>query len=771
MGRGGLRAPAAMPARRPRPRGLAGVVAGMLLALAAAGGRAGAQETNCDPGDVEVRGLHFAGNRAFSDAELGSAIVTTRSSWERRWLGAFGARRCIDRATDLPRDLLRLVIYYRTRGFAQAAVDTAVRNVEHGIDVTFRIREGRPVVIDTVAVTGLDAVPERRELLRALPARVGQPFDRLAFDATRDTLERRLRNVGYPVPLVLSSSASDTAAHRATVTYDVTPGPRAKIGEVTVTVRPRPGERQQISDRAVRSVLGVEPGDSYRYSDLTAAQRNLYQTDAYEHVDVRQRIDTARLAADSTVGLDVALDEGYMHQLRPGIGYGTIDCFRAQADYVDRNFLKRANGVRRLEMTGRVSKIGIGPDWPLCTSDAKDDFFSDRVNYYLGATLRQPTLFGLRNVPTFTLYSELRSEYNAYRRTTPIGGLATVTVRQRAPMTFGYELSRRRTEAQPALFCAVFNVCEETTRRALESYRRLAVLSWTITRDRSNSPFNPSRGTLARLELRHASRLIGSDPDLQFNKALGDASWYVTAGAGNVLAMRVRAGGVFGPRPSLTGEGAKFIPPEERLFAGGATTVRGFRQNELGPLLYVARQIDTTIVVDDSTRIYQSFNQRPYDRAVPSGGNSLLVANAEYRMRSPFLEQLLQWVAFVDAGALWDRGKAALNLSSRTFRVTPGFGLRLYTPIGPLRVDVGYNPYAQVAGPAFYNPRIAAGTAVAPLFCVSPGNRLLVHLRKDESGRDVAIQDQGDCPGSFSPERRSGFLSRLTPTFSIQQAF
>lgn len=767
MGRGALRA---------RARLAGAMLVGAMLAIGAPRA-AHAQDTSCDPGDVEVRGLHFTGNRAFSDAELGSAIVTTRSSWERRLFGAFGARRCIDRASDLPRDLLRLVIYYRTRGYAQAAVDTAVRSDRKGIDVTFRIREGRPVVIDSLTVAGIEAVPDRQALLRNLPARVGATFDRLAVEATRDTLERRLRNLGYPVPLVLSSSSSDTAAHRATVEYGVTAGPRAKIGEVRVTVNPRAGERQQISDRAVRSVLGVEPGDTYRYSDLTTAQRNLYQTDAYEHVDVRQRIDTARLATDSTVGLDVAVDEGYMHQLRTGIGYGTIDCFRAQADYVDRNFLPQAHGVRRLEMTGRMSKIGTGPNFgslrSLCTPNSKQprDAFGDKVNYYLGATLRQPTLFGLRNVPTLTLFSELRSEYNAYRRTTPIGGLASVTVRQRAPMTFGYELSLRKTEGQPALFCAVFNVCEATTIRQLEELKRLAVLSWTITRDRSNDPFNPSRGTLARLELRHASRLVGSDPELQFNKALGDASWYVTAGAGNVLAMRLRAGGVFGPRPSLTGDGAKFVPPEERLFAGGATTVRGFRQNELGPLLYVARQIDTVIVVDDSTRKYRSFTERPYDRVVPSGGNSLIVANAEYRMRSPFLRELLQWVVFADAGALWDRGKQALNLSSRTFRVTPGFGARVYTPIGPLRIDVGYNPYAQVAGPAYFNPQIVAGSSFAPLYCVSPDNDLLVHLRKDEAGREIAVQDPGDCKPTFTPQRRSGFLRRLTPTFSIQQAF
>ena len=761
----------ARPAASLHPLRLAAAAVALLL-LAGAPRAARAQETNCDPGDVEVRGLHFRGNRHFSDGELANAVVTTPSAWERRFFRVFGARRCIDRGSELPRDLLRLLIFYRNHGYAQATVDTVVRTGKKGIDVGFRIAEGRPVVIDSLAVLGLDSVPERREIERGLAVRRGQPFDKGAIEAARDTLERRLKSNGYPDPIVLRQASSDTAAHTATVEYEVIPGPRAHIGRIAVAIEPRPGAKPEISERAVRNVLGVKPGDLYRYGELTTAQRNLYQTDAYEHVDIRQVIDSGRLAHDSLVDLSVNVSEGYMHELRPGIGYGTLDCFRAQADYIDRNFAPVASGVRRLELSGRVSKIGVGPQFGgmrrLCTSEAKSDPFSDKVNYYLGATLRQPVLFGLRSVPTVTLYSEVRSEFNAYRRTTPIGGIASLSVRRGVPMTLAYELALRETTAQPALFCAVFNVCDDSTRHTLEQRKVLAVASVAFTRDRANNPINPSRGTVARLELRHASKAIFSDRTLQFNKALADASWYVTAGSGNVLAMRLRLGAVLGTHLSLRDAGATFIPPEERLFAGGSTTVRGFRQNELGPLLYVARafRADT---LDDSTFAYTAVESAGYERAVPSGGNSLVVANAEYRMRSPFLTELLQWTVFTDAGAVWDRGRQGLNLSSRTFRVTPGIGLRGFTPVGPLRVDVGYNPYAQPKGPAYYSPPIG-GSGSAPLYCVSPGNTLLVH-RRTVAGNTVYEQDPGSCPAEFEPQRRSGFLSRLTPTFSIQQAF
>ena len=108
-----------------------------------------------------------------------------------------------------------------------------------------------------------------------------------------------------------------------------------------------------------------------------------------------------------------------------GAGYGTLDCFRLTGEFTDYNFL---SGARRLDLNARVSKIGIGQPLdgaPGLCPQAKKDVFSNRLNYYIGATLRQPVFLGLaRSFPTITLYTQRLSEYNAYRRTTAIGGIA-----------------------------------------------------------------------------------------------------------------------------------------------------------------------------------------------------------------------------------------------------------------------------------------------------------------------------------------------------------
>jgi hypothetical protein len=83
-------------------------------------------------------------------------------------------------------------------------------------------------------------------------------------------------------------------------------------------------------------------------------------------------------------------------------------------------------------------------------------------------------------------------------------------------------------------------------------------------------------------------------------------------------------------------------------------------------------------------------------RYSPIGGNMLGVGNVELRMPSPLGGRIFRWVVFVDAGMLWDRYQNQPEL-----RVTPGAGLRLVTPLGPVRLDVGYNGYARQPGPLY----------------------------------------------------------------------
>ncbi|HVZ78084.1 MAG TPA: BamA/TamA family outer membrane protein [Gemmatimonadaceae bacterium] len=750
----------------------------VVLACLARPAAARAQDISCDPGDREVIGLAFKGNRAFSGADLSLRITTTQSGWFRRHFGFFGVRHCLD-SSELPRDVLRLKLFYKDKGYFSATVDTVVDNVrEDAVKVTFVITEGPPIVLDSLAITGLDSVRHRDLVLAGLGLRKGQPFDVSLFRADIDSIIARLRNAGYPKADVVSSYDVNTDSLRAHVLLQALPGPLVRISQVRVDVTPLEGRGQQISDDVVRGLIGIHPGDYYSDDQIVAAQRSLYQIGTYRHVEVAPLPDSLQPRGDSTHEvLDVALREDYMRQLDTKYGWATLDCFRTSAQYTDKNFLHQG---RRLELAGQLSKIGYG--YPLASSATRGlcyrdvlrrDPFSDTTNYSISATLRQPGLFGAQWVRTYSLYRERRSEYQAYLRSTLIGGEASAgkDVGGSGTLRLAYNLEYGRTEAQPALLCAVFNRCDQESQDQISRVAEpLAVVSGQYSLVRTDNAFNPSRGVALRTELRSSTRLIGSASDLTFNKATVDATFYVPVTRRSIFATRLRGGIVLGGNFAVNGP-AQYIPPQERLYAGGAGSVRGFQQNELGSLLYIAEGYET-IVVDDSTRYFRSPDRVTPYRVVPVGGNAMVVANFEYRVPDIFLPDLVQYTLFTDVGNVWTRGTPGTGLSWSQLKWTPGVGVRVFTPVGPVQVNVGYNPYVQPRGPIYYDATVNRETGFAPLYCVSPGNAIPVHIRSSSTpGAAVYVQDSQACPGTFLPQQSSAFLRRLTFTFSVGPEF
>lgn len=749
-----------------------------------------AQDIECDPGDREVRRLEFHGNRAFSDGELSARIVTTSSSWARRHARFFGTRRCLD-SEELVRDKYRLQLLYLNAGYYRATVDTLVAPAGEGqVRVAFNINEGPPVRITSVSVTGLDSVPNRRDILRGLWLGVGKPYDKTRIALDIDTVLARMRNSGYPRPDVLKSFQMRQDSLTARVELTVLPGPRARVSDVVIDVTPMTAHKQEIAERVVKKLVGIGNGNLYREQALVDAQRNLYQTGAYRYVEVAPVQDSVKLFVDSAVALRVTLIEDYMRDLNTELGWATLDCFRTRAQIVDKNFF---GGAQRLELTGQLSKIGyakgLGSPWTrqnVCLNRVlREDPFSDSLNYSINATLRQPTLFGTWATPAFSLYREQRGEYRAYLRTTYIGGEASLLKRLTASNTLrlAYNVEYGKTEADESLLCAAFSRCDTTSINQIRRPLPLAILSGALARVRTDNPLNPTSGYVLRGESRNSTTYLGSDPALTFSKAVGDASWYHPLGWGSVFAARVRAGVIWGGANS---NGTQQPPQQERLYAGGASSVRGFQQNELGPLLYVLDTVGIKYVqlgpgADTTLFFTYPLNERGElrreRRVVPVGGNTLFVANVDYRLRDFFAPELLQYTLFVDVGSVWNR-RTQTDFGGFTAVWTPGLGVRVFTPVGPIQVNVGYNPEPPVAGQALYTPaRAESQKGFTGVYCVVPpgtpdASAPLVRRTVDASGKPVWEQDKNvECPSAFQPPVRSSFFRRLAFTFSIGTDF
>jgi outer membrane protein insertion porin family/translocation and assembly module TamA len=732
----------------------------LALALTMIAGTARAQALACDSGDLEINGVDFTGNSHFRDSELGNAIVTTPSSWARRVLGIpLGARHCLD-SLELQRDAVRLRLFYRQRGYYKTTVETEVTPVsKSAVKVGFNVDEGPPVIIDSLVVAGLDSVePRPRSLLeRRLFALRGGVYNKLQLQTAIDTTVDWLQNLGYAHAVQpLRDITVDNASDLASIQLTFITGPVAHIGQVDFDLSALDdGEAPSIDSNTVRKLLSFHEGDLYRQNELLRTQRDLYALGTYRRVNVDLLPDSLQ-TSDTSLAVLVRLGESRMNSMRVGAGWATLDCARAQARFTDRNFLGSA---RRLDLDARLSHIG------LCTGNVRDDPFSSRLNYFTSATLRLPALFGPRNIPSLTIFSERASEYRTYIRTTPIGGAAQITrdlspriTRPGLPLTLGYQVEYGRTEAGQAVFCQLFNRCSVADIDRLQQNSSLQLFSAVLLRDRTNNILDPSRGSQLHFELRTGFTSVDTGGGSFFNRVLAEASIYHQVTPRSVIAARLEAATVL---EGFSVAGAtSFVPPQQRLYAGGPNSVRGYSQNLLGPVVYIVDQADTHVdslgnTVADSSGI-------PIRQFSPTGGNTLVVGNLEWRVRPPFLGDAFQFAAFVDAGIVWNRsisrdgGQADRGVSLSDVRVTPGVGLRVNSPVGPFRVDLAYNPYPLSSGAVYF---VGADKAL----------RCVISQEESDNGGSSAVT--GRCPATFEPKHGGSFFNKLTFNFSIGQAF
>jgi outer membrane protein assembly factor BamA len=656
-----------------------------------------------------VRAVSFQGNRAIDDLTLRISIATSQSSfvarhWATRWLG-IGERRYFDQ-TEFRRDVLRVILLYRQSGYPRVHVDTIVRRSGGAVSVKFLITEGPPVRVRSLTVTGTEGIVAPRALIRDLPIAAGDPFNRFRFDAAADTIRNALRNRGYPFVEVFRRYDVNEDSLVADLAFDVVPGPRAVIERVIVE------GTQQVGEEVVRRMIPLRAGALYRQSALYETQRDLYRLGLFNYANVTLVDSLPAGPRDTTVTVKVQVAEGALHRLRLGAGYGTVDCFRILGAWTAHDVL---GGGRVLDLSARASKIGVGSPFaadlqntPLCGALKRDEGTERlNLNYNVTASVREPYFFSRRMRAVLSLSAERHSEVQAFVREA-VGGTFSLTRETRwdIPVTLSYSLSYGRTLAEPAIFCSFLLVCAVEDTLLFAERRLQGTLSAALVRDRSNSVLEPTRGNVLSAQLRYASRTIGSDELIQFTKASVEFASYHSLTRRTVFAWRVRAGTIVSPKVLVGGQEVRIVPPAERFYGGGPNSVRGFPQNLLGPVVYV---VDTTrertaLVRDSHTG--GEITVAGFDTlTAPTGGNQLFFANAELRFPLPLFSGRLGGALFVDGGQVVERDEARGEriLSLRDFRVTPGAGVRIATPLGPVRLDLAYNPYGPQVG-RLYRP-------------------------------------------------------------------
>ena len=265
----------------------------------------------------------------------------------------------------------------------------------------------------------------------------------------------------------------------------------------------------------------------------------MYNLGAFRHVDVgidstsaRHRDRRERRAgrrsnrarkdslADTLTDVRVDLREDFLRQYDQEEGWATLDCFRFSAQYTNKNFLERA---RRLELTARLSKIGYGD--PLASPSTRNLCYRPRPrpgqHRELEAELLPGRVGAAADAVRHALGSRVHGVHRATRRVARLSRarLTSAATRRRRghigegmPLRVGYTLEYGKTEAQPAVLCAVFCRCTTEEQEEFERNLRLAIVSVSLQRTRVDDRVEPTRGYVIarRAARRRTDHRIGS---------------------------------------------------------------------------------------------------------------------------------------------------------------------------------------------------------------------------------------------------------------------
>lgn len=664
----------------------------VLLHLLALPGRLAAQALDDGDGPYQIKELRFEGNLIFDRLLLRDAIATQQTSCRLPFplslaSCAFGFLKDQHEFDEvaLRRDEVRLKVFYFNRGYREANVRAESTLRDGAVSIVFRIDAGEPVRVTSLDIEAADGVlPD--DVARHLPLRIGAPFAIPVLEAARDSLIGTLKNRGYPRGEVLVHYLIPTEATReAWVRFEVAPGTPARWGEIEIR------GNDKIETAVIQRMLTIKPGQTFRQVELQRSQSNLFGLDVFRYVAVQADFE-AEAEADGIIPVTVQVTETDLHQIRLGAGLNQADCINAEGRWTSRNLL---GGARRIEVRGGISNVLAGTIAGIpCNSTGGGRY--DNLNGLLAVDFTQPWAFGARNSLGAGAFVERRSVPEVFIRNARGGYLSLSRVLgPRTVIGVAYRPELTWLDAEGDLFfCTNFVSCETEDIQILSRPHWLAPLQLSFTRDHSNALFSPNRGYILRLETERASRPIGSD--FSYVRATGDLSIYQGIGSGVVLATHLRPGWA-----RALGRGGEVeslgLNPQRRFFAGGPNSVRGFAQYRLGPKVLkidgslLAAPVDSggagcsAAAINSGACSAAAIAANRFEPR-PVGGAALLEGAVELRI--PLFSERWNAAAFVDFGQVW---KTERDIRLRDLVFTPGAGVRFHSPIGPIRVDVGYN--------------------------------------------------------------------------------
>ena len=482
--------------------------------------------------EITITKVHFHGAENLSTSKIESVMLNREEDWL-GWMWGFNDGKL--HASELENDSRRVRDYYMRKGYLDAHVSPPLLSANfdsYTAEMSLDIIEGNVYMVRDVSIDMDTAVIETEELYDLLML---VPDKRFNIETVRKDIERmkdKIGDLGYAFVRIDPQFDSDKDDATVSISYKITTGNQARIGDVIISGNTR------TLDRVIRREIALSPGDLYQTSRIKISRNSLRQLGFFDKVEIdERRVD------EETVDLLVSVSETHTGEVLFGIGYGSYDGILGNISLRERNVFGSG-------MTGGIYL------------DKSRRELSYRVDLY------NPRIFDSR----YSLATEAyRREYTTYDYTENSTGVG-VTFGRRffdfVHATLGYSY------VQTELTDFVNNLAEIYRPYFRDGLYSKSSIIPGLSYDSTDDYYFPRNG----IALAGFVEFAGVGGDEQFIK-------YYTRGAAYtnldflddwdvIFRLKGRAGVI-----SETG----YLPINEKFYLGGMSTLRGYRSSSITP--------------------------------------------------------------------------------------------------------------------------------------------------------------------------------------------
>ncbi|MFH1394769.1 MAG: outer membrane protein assembly factor BamA [Candidatus Omnitrophota bacterium] len=565
---------------------------------------------------LKIKTITFEGNEHIPANEL-KRYMATKPVFFFFQKGAFDE-------DEFQADLDRISAAYRSKGFLDAKMSSRADYSEDKKEVNLIVvvEEGKEYLIGEIKIKGELFFPEE-DVWKRINIKTGDAFDYAKIKEDVESIRTFYYDKGYMNAEINLYHAYNAGKDKMDLVFDIKANDETYVGKVNII------GNTKTRDKVIRREVRAYPGEKYNGEQLRLSKERIYNLGFFEDV----YLETVPTKEANVKNLNVTVKETKTGDFSFGGGYSSVDAFIGFVQVKQRNF----------DILNFPTFTGSGQDLTI-----RAEAGSAKTNYYVSWT--DPWIFDYPYLFGFDLY---REEHRRY-------GMS------------GYDYGERRTGSSLRLgkditdylsTGLIYNLEEvkisdlpDDVSNDLKDERgenMLSRITWKLKYDTRDNKFSPSKGILTGGFVENAGGFIGGSRD--FVKCYAYTSFYHSLIKDIVLELAGRGGVV------QNYANTEKVPIYERFYAGGATTIRGYKERGVGP-------------------------RDSFDKNIVVGGKALLLGNAEVTF--PIFKRLIKGAVFYDVGSV-------SNQFSEMFKDTQykqgvGVGVRVKTPIGPVKLDYGY---------------------------------------------------------------------------------